>query len=145
MGGYANYLFFAFTKGTKPPSNMTTSYNSYYTLNIENPGTLIYDDFNGIKSGYENIVVYDSNVDASYYSAKTIRYMNIATLKTTDAGTYHCSAMLSSSSSYSGFLTSGAVTIVVNTKAGQAHSTRAFENMFLTYSALVLSASKLFF
>ena len=128
-------------------------------LSIKNIGTLIYSDVDGIQKGYENFVVYtgayNAVVSEDVAVASTLlydyRYVNIGTLKTTDSATYVCSAGYLTSGGTAdyetagSFATSGALTITVNTKSGQALSARTHVNSFLTYSAAIMGASTLFF
>ena len=145
MSAYNNFLYFAFTKGNKAPSNMTITYpDSFYQFNIEDPGTLVYDDLNGPQPGFENVAIHNYNSAGSYLTAREVRFMSISSLKSNDAGTYHCSALLSPYTDYGSMLTSGALIINVNTKPGQALSTRAGTNQFLTYSAIMIGTTKLY-
>ena len=118
----------------------------YNILTIDNPGTIIWDEMDGLRSGFENFVIYGDNpTDYTYYAQYTFRYISIGTLRTEDSGTYHCSACYSTCASADDYGSSGALTIQVNTKSGQALSSRSQVNNILTYSAAIMGASKLLF
>ena len=120
-------------------------------MTLSDAGTLIFDDFEGIQPGFENFVIVPSSYGSAVASGNDFRYIGVALLKTEDAGTYHCSGVPIYYDSYCNYFdgddgqTSGALTIVVNTKVGQAHSSIAKASQAMTYSALILSASKLLF
>ena len=144
--GYAySKLIFIISKGTIPTNATYTPATT--TLTVNNVGTLIYSDIDGLQSGYENFIIFSTPY---LYSTLTntfdydLRYVNVGTLKTTDSATYHCSAHFYDSAAPE-FMTSGGLTITVNTKSGQAHSSRAQVNSMLTYSAAIIGASKLLF
>ena len=145
-----NSFWMVISKGATPPELDYTETN-YYELVIDNPGTLIYDDFEGIQPGFENFVVVPGTFSAAAASGNDYRHVGIALLKPQDAGTYHCSGIAIYYNTEYGcfddnwYSTSGGLTIVVNTKIGQAHSSIAKASQAMTYSALILSASKLLF
>ena len=128
--------------------NLTQNTDLSANLVYSDAQTTIYDDFNGVYDGYENIIFLQKSLvgEIAQYDYKL--YMNIGVLRPADAGTYFCSSALipfQGGAQTFAFGNSGAVTIQVNTKPGQAHSSRANSQNFLTYSAMLLSASKLLF
>lgn len=137
-----NSVIFAVSKGSIP-TTMTLS--SAGALSIANVGTLIWSDVDGVKSGYENFNIYGSTYNGQMHATfiYDYRFVNVGTLKTTDSGTYHCSAAYITDNSATAVKTSGGLTITVNTQSGQAHSSRTGVNHFLTYSAAILGATKL--
>ena len=152
--------WFVITKGASPPSEIGLTENSvdYMSLGVDNPGTLIYSDYNGLQPGFENFVVIVGH--QTPYTTQYYRYVNVGVLRPDDSGTYHCSATIYYDYDLTGeededvpelpgselnYPTSGGLTIMVNTKQGQAHSSRAKSANLLTYSAILLGASKLLF
>lgn len=138
---YNDEFYIAITKGL-PATEYTWTEDAYTEkVAVSTAGTLIYDDFNGIQAGYENFVIFASYVEADYATDTTRRYINIYSLQTSDSGTYYCSSIYDGE--YYIPSVSGALVITVNTKEGQAHSTRVKKADIMTYSALLFSSSKL--
>ena len=141
------YVTFVIHKGQAPTGMQATGSPPLLTVQISGGGTLIYSDETGPQAGYENVIVITpggSQFFASYaWATYFFRLVNIATLRPTDSGTYHCSGMFQDGLASNSFLSSGGLTITVNTKPGQAGSSRAYQNNILTYSAALLGASKL--
>ena len=135
---------FAIHKGTAPTGMSYTKPQ----LTITGGGTLVYSDVTGLESGFENILIVTSG-GSTYYNGGAVywfRQMSIGVLMQADAGTYHCSGMYYDGGPTSGyFMSSGGLTIVVNTKPGQARSPRAHYNALLTYTSALLGGSKLLF
>ena len=145
----ATESFFTFTKSSKAPA-VTPSLNSGATLVLSvstEQGTYVYSDIDGIQEGYENVIVVPSYFAGLYKSVN--RKLNIQYLRTADSGTYHCTVGFFEVSSFVlsvpiASITSGSVNIVVNRKPGQAFSTNTKSSRFLTYSAVMLAAFKVF-
>ena len=149
-GSISGKLVFAVSKGSIPTGMSISS----GVITVKNVGTLIYTDLGGIQSGYENFVIYGSPYNGQIQSALIydFRYVSVGTLKTADAGIYSCTVAYLGSSTAAvtdadtgSFATSGRLTITVNTKSGQAHSSRAQVNRLVTYTAALMGASKLLF
>ena len=151
---------FAITRGSSPPSDMYFDLNTSanYFLSVDDPITLIYSDWQGLQTGFENFIVLPGF--QSFYTTEFFRYVNVGVLRPQDSGTYHCSAslipdemMTLDSEDYfeyptwifEGRTTSGGVTIMVNTKQDQARSIRAKSANLLTYTVALLGASKILF
>ena len=149
--GVSNNLIYVISKGTTP-TGMALSTG---VLTVKNIGTLVYSDVDGIQKGYENFVIYSGayNSAAGASLLYDYRYVSVGTLKTTDSATYVCSVgsladgdtVTDATTDVAIYQTSGGLTITVNTKSGQALSARTHVNSFLTYSAAIMGASKLFF
>ena len=145
-------FFMIISKGDSPPSEISVDYpnEDVYELTISGDGTVIYDDFYGIYAGYENFVVVPGPFQAAYASGRDYRNVGVALLQPADAGTYHCTGRLSYIyNNYIfydyGVIYSGGLTIMVNTKEGQAKSATTNANKLLTYTALIMGASKFLF
>jgi hypothetical protein len=141
------FLYFAITKGSTPPalSQFSVTFtNSIASFSISGT-TVIYDDFNGLGSGYENFVIFQSSSGGGFNGNKFILTVGIPYLRTADAGTYFCSAnTMSTSISSTTVAISGALVVNVNTKTGQSSdSYRSKANSYLKYSAILLGASKI--
>ena len=144
-------FLFSITKGTSPPSNVNLTATSYGSrLAYTDLQTLIYDDIDGISDGYENILILSKNYLGLSVNLEFKVYMSIGVLRPSDAGIYFCVASVpkysvSTATGIAAFANSGGVTIQVNTKPGQARSSRANAQSFLAYSTVLLSAYKLLF
>ena len=149
---YSDSICFSVTKGSNSPTITPTIVSSTGVMSFTySSGTLLYSDIYGIASGYEYI---GFNVyGVSTYSSKLFLNMGFGLLTQADAGTYHCNTFMYSvsGSSAAGYTlttstknTSGGLTLVVNTKSGQAHSSTIKSSKILTYSTLILGASKIF-
>ena len=144
-GAMIYYTTFVIHKG-QAPTGMEVSLAGDFA--ITGGGTLVYSDLTGPEAGFENIIITTPGgspgvvMVAKYW----FRQINVGILMQSDAGTYHCSVMHMTGGTIPGsFMSSGGLTIVVNTKPGQARSHRAHSNQILTYSAALLGASKLIF
>ena len=137
---YVAWVMFAVHKGNAP-TDMTIAEATPTSLTFANGGPLIYSDLDGVQAGYENFVIFMNAVNGVINEAGeyAIRYVNVGTLMPADAGTYHCSARINSDDYMMG---SGALTITVNTKQGQARSSNTQFSQLLTYSAVLIGASK---
>ena len=134
----------AITRGSKPPTAMNRVVGAlgYTSTDVTNPGTLIYSDFLGRRPGFENFFFLFSGIGkTSGY------YMYASVLRTSDAGTYHCSAYTYNlvTTSIASMFTSGGLNIVVNTKPGQSRSDRIHSSKFLSYSVALMGASKVLY
>ena len=140
-------MLFAVTKGTSAPTNINVTETGYtYEMVYSNAQTIIYDDLNGLYDGFENMLIFSKSFYGEIFSRNYRMYVNIGTLRLSDAGTYFCTVMVpyyigNKLMAIAGFADTGGVTIQVNTKPGQAHSTRADGRNVLTYSAVLLSAA----
>ena len=117
-------------------------------LTVSDPGTMVWNDFDGIQAGFENFLVIPDGLSYANYGDNAqyaFRNVHVGTLRTTDSGTYHCSVCYGSGKTEGKLGTSGALTIMVNTKEGQAHSIRSKVSSILTYSAVIIGASKFIF
>ena len=132
---------FAVTKGSKPPSNVTVDTSgSRPTYTLIDPGTVIYNDVDDVLPGFENFVIIRFfSTGTSMFGNEYLR-LGVGMLRKEDAGTYHCSTVIEGT-----ITTSGGLTINVFTKSGQAHSSQTNANKLMTYSAIMLGASKLLF
>ena len=141
--GFITNVMFAIHKG-KAPTDITGASSAPLTLSYPNGGTLVYSDLNGIESGFENFVISMNPVNrATYtYGMYAFRYVNVGTLMPADSGTYHCSGKIPGDALMMG---SGALTITVNTKVGQARSSTTQFSHFMIYSAALMGATKFLF
>ena len=136
---------FSITRGSKPPSGVTygSTPGPTFTVTYSDGGAIIYDDVQGIQAGYENFVVTRFQGQISALAGNEYLRIGVAALRQADAGTYHCSAIVFPTTTT--IYTSGGLTINVYTKQGQAHSSKTSVNKLMTYSAMMLGASKLLF
>ena len=137
----------ALTKGSTPPSNIDIALTAigYFQMSYTNPGTLIMSMTDGIAKGFENFSFMFLGQASNQININIL----ISQLRSEDSGTYHCGGIfftLEADLSITGksYKTSGALTLVVNTKAGQSRSSKDISSKFLTYSAAILGASKIF-
>ena len=139
------YFVFTITRGSKAPSaiSSSTSLGSAFTVTYTDAGTVIYNDVEGVKAGYENFVVIRFQNSATASAGVELLRLGVGLLRTQDAGTYHCSGITLQDTTP--LLTSGGLTINVYTKQGQAGSGQTSANKLITYSALMVGASKLLF
>ena len=124
--------------------------SSVAAIDLRDAGTVIYDDLTGIYAGFENIAIFSGDLVGSVLATTSTRYVNIGILKPGDAGTYFCSGSILQGFGTPGsyplyFFASGGINLMVNTKPGQAHSSFSKPQKLLTYSAMLLGASKLLF
>ena len=82
---------FYITKGTLPPTKAIGSTTSadYQKVELTNPGTLVYSDYDGIQAGFDSLLVIPTSFGT--YGPNHFRYLSIGQLVQADAGTYHCS------------------------------------------------------
>ena len=136
-------LIFAINKASIP-ANLHYTPGNPSTFTVTDEGRLIYDDYNGVAAGHENFAVIRYQNEMTNEFGKGSLIIRAMSLTRADAGTYHCSAVMRTDPSLT--YTSGALNLVINLKPGQARSTRStIASKLVTYSAVVLTASKLVF
>ena len=152
-GEYNDTLAIAITKGNTPPDlylfddSKDYGFISFYVLDAEE---IVYDDVYGIYENFENFMIFRHQSQLTQLASKEFRYITIQQLYPSDSGEYYCSAQsleeVRRDGTYvAGVYHSGSVVISVDSLGLVTGSPLRKASQVMTYSALLLSASKILF
>ena len=151
----SNILFFALTKDSQGKANDYSLTGNFFDGNLifsANNGGMIYDDFNGIKSGKEQYLVFAQQQYSQRSNSKFGIFMQRTAVSSTDIGTFYCGVYEIDHQTgvpvggTDGFGVSSGFTLDVlskKTKQSLKSSSQQFKSGLLKYTGLFLGASKI--
>lgn len=147
---YNDTLLFAITRGdSEPILSRTDSRQDFLYLYIDEAEEVIYDDVHGVHEGFENFLVFRHQSEMTKWAAREMRYLNVGVLQPQDSGRYHCVALsnnvIDTEYNTPTSWNAGSLVIEVNNAGGLGRSSMRKANNLMTYSALLVGASKIMF